>query len=182
MTVVSVSEGIPHPIFYGDLLYKLRRIKCEANFVSSGSKIVKRLRRRKYDQVIIEMAMDLVFGPSTALYSTVLTPTNKAVGNIYEGLVQISQRRQGPDRRHLWLLARTYESPDQSLFPDGRSLAYSGGCLYIFLIYCCYHLTCLCNYFMASPLWLAVCPRSLLWGGLFTNFRYVSFRLHNFCG
>ena len=31
-----VSEGISHPVFYGDLVYKLRRVKCEANFVSSG--------------------------------------------------------------------------------------------------------------------------------------------------
>ena len=32
-----VSEGISHLVFYGDLVYKLRRVKCEANFVSSGS-------------------------------------------------------------------------------------------------------------------------------------------------
>ena len=32
------SEGISHPIFDGDLVVnKLRRVKCEANFVSSGS-------------------------------------------------------------------------------------------------------------------------------------------------
>ena len=36
-----VSKGITHPVFYGDLDYKLRRDKCEANFISSGSKIVK---------------------------------------------------------------------------------------------------------------------------------------------
>ena len=39
------SEGISHPVFYGDLVFKPRRIKCEANFVWSGSKIVKCLRR-----------------------------------------------------------------------------------------------------------------------------------------
>ena len=32
-----VTEGISHPVFYGDLVYKLRRVTCEANFVSSGS-------------------------------------------------------------------------------------------------------------------------------------------------
>ena len=48
-----VSEGIFRPVFYDDLVYKLRRVKCEANFFSSGSKIVKCNRRRKYDQVII---------------------------------------------------------------------------------------------------------------------------------
>ena len=38
--------------------------------------------------------------------------------------------------------------------------------LYIFDIF---HLICLCNDFMASPLWFAVGPRSL-WGGLVTHF------------
>ena len=34
-----VSEEIPHPVFYGDLVYKLGRVKYEANFVPPGSKI-----------------------------------------------------------------------------------------------------------------------------------------------
>ena len=67
-----VSEGISQPVFYGDLIYKLRRVKCEANFVSSGSKIVKRIRRRKYDPVVIERTIGLVLGPSTALYRSFL--------------------------------------------------------------------------------------------------------------
>ena len=67
----NVSEGISHLVFYGDLVYKLRRVKCEANFVSSGSKIVKRLRRRKYDPVIIERTIGLVLGPSTSLYRSI---------------------------------------------------------------------------------------------------------------
>ena len=49
-----VSKGITHPVFYGDLVYKLMRVNSETNFISSGSKIVKRLRRRQYDPVIIE--------------------------------------------------------------------------------------------------------------------------------
>ena len=80
-----VTEGIAYPVFYGDLVYKLRRVRCEANFVSSGSKIVKRLRRRKYDPLIIERTIGLVLVPSTALYRSFLTHctlTNKAVGTI----------------------------------------------------------------------------------------------------
>ena len=42
-----VPQGITHPV------YKLRRVKGETNFISSGSKIVKRLRRRQYDPAII---------------------------------------------------------------------------------------------------------------------------------
>ena len=80
-----VSQGIAHPVFYGDLVYKLRRVKGAANFISSGSKIVKRLRRRQYDPAIIERTIGLVLGPFTALYRSFLkrcTLTNKAVGTI----------------------------------------------------------------------------------------------------
>ena len=80
-----VSEGISQSVFYGDLVYKLNRVKCETNYVLSGSKIVKRLRRRKYDPVIIEKTIGLVLDPSTALYISFLkrfTLTNKAVGAI----------------------------------------------------------------------------------------------------
>ena len=55
-----VTEGISHPVFYGDLVYKLRRVRCEANFVSSGSNTAKRLRHRKYDPLIIERTIGLV--------------------------------------------------------------------------------------------------------------------------
>ena len=82
-----VSDGISHPVFYSDLVYKLRTVKCEANFVSLGSKIVKRLRRRNYDTVIIERTMGLVMGPSTALYRSFLEHCNltyKAVGAIWQ--------------------------------------------------------------------------------------------------
>ena len=81
-----LSKGISHPVFYGDLVYKLRRVKDTPNFISSGSKIVKRLRRRQYDPVIIERTIGLVLGPSTALYRSFLkhfTLTNKAVGIIW---------------------------------------------------------------------------------------------------
>ena len=84
-----VSEEISPPVFYGDLVFKLRRVKCEANFVWSGSKIVKRLRRRKYDPEIIERTIGFVLGPPTALYRLFLkhcTLTNKAVGTIWRTL------------------------------------------------------------------------------------------------
>ena len=40
-----LSKEISHPVFYGDLVYKLRRVKDTPIFILSGSKIVKRLRR-----------------------------------------------------------------------------------------------------------------------------------------
>ena len=99
-----VSKGITHPVFYGDRVYKLRRVKSETNFISSGSKIVKRLRRRQYDPVIIERTIGLVLGSCTALYRSFLkrcTLTNKAAGTIYRALSKPPQRRQGPDPRPL---------------------------------------------------------------------------------
>ena len=61
-----VSKGIPHRVFFGDLVYELRRVKGEANYMSSGSKIVKRLRCRQYDPPIIERTIGIVLGPFTA--------------------------------------------------------------------------------------------------------------------
>ena len=93
-------KGISHLVFYGDLVYKLRRVKDTPNFISSGSKIVKRLRRRQYDPVIVERTIGLVLGPYTALYRPFLmrcTLTNKAVGTIRRALSKPPQRRQGPD-------------------------------------------------------------------------------------
>ena len=84
-----LSKEISHPVFYGDLVYKLRRVKGTPNFISSGSKIVKRLSRRQYDPLIIERTICLVLGPSTALYRLFLkycTLTKKAVGTIWRAL------------------------------------------------------------------------------------------------
>ena len=63
-----LSKRISHPFFHGDIVYKLRRVKDTPNFISSGLKIVKRLRRLQYDSVIIERTIGLVLDPSTALY------------------------------------------------------------------------------------------------------------------
>ena len=43
------------------------RVKGGANLISSGSKIVKRLRRRQYDPAFIERTIGLVFDPFRAL-------------------------------------------------------------------------------------------------------------------
>ena len=98
-----ISKWIFHPVVYGDLVYKPWRVKCEANFVSSDWKIVKRLRRRKYDQVIIEKTIGLVLIPSTALFRSFLkycTPTNKAV---WRDSSKPPQRWQGSDPCPIWL-------------------------------------------------------------------------------
>ena len=91
--------------------YKLRRVKSETHFISPGSKIVERLRRRQYDPVIIERTIGRVLCLFTALYRSFLkrcTLSNKAVGTIWRALSKPPQRRQGPDTRPLWLLVGTH--------------------------------------------------------------------------
>ena len=171
-----VSKGITHPVFYGDLVYKLRRVKGEANFISSGSKIVKRLRRRQYDPAIIERTIGLVLGPFTALCRSFLkrcTLTNKSVGTIWRALSKPPQRWQGPDPRPLWLLVGTPSvfGPElayrmrvaQPILMNAPIYFWYTTCTIILLYIFMYHIC------MTSPLWLAVGPQSLL-GGLFTNF------------
>ena len=132
-----LSKGISHPVFYGDLVYKLRRVKDTPNFISSGSKIVKRLRRRQYDPVIIERTIGLVLGPSTALCKPFLkhcTLTNKAVGTIWRALSKPPQRRQGPDLCPLWLLVGTPSAirPELAFSRAEHSRPYSDVAKYIF--------------------------------------------------
>ena len=106
----NVSKGISHPVFYGDLVYEQRRVKDTANFISSGWKILKRLRRWQYNPLIIEKTIGLVLGPDTALCRPFLkhcTLTNKVVGTIWQDLSKPPQRRQGPDFRSLLLLVGT---------------------------------------------------------------------------
>ena len=68
-----VSEGISHQVFYGDLVYKLRRIKGAANFISSGSKTGKRLRRRKWSLRGLKVLWFALLQPFTDLsYSVAL--------------------------------------------------------------------------------------------------------------
>ena len=85
-------------------------VKSETNFISSGSKTMKHLRRRQHDPVIIERTIGLVLVPFTALYISFLkhcTLTNKGVGTIWRALSKPPQWRQGPDSCSLWLLVGT---------------------------------------------------------------------------
>ena len=156
-------KGISHPVFYGDLVYKLRRVKDTPNFISSVLKIVKRLRRRQYDPLIIERTIGLVLRPCKALCRPFLkhcTLTNKAVGTIWRALSKPPQRRHGPYLRPLWLLVGTPSATYLSSLSSGQSIA----CpirmsLYIFLLYHIYHLcfTCINFYDLFRLGWLLVC-------------------------
>ena len=80
-----MSKGISYKVFYGDLVHKQTKVKTDVNFISSGSKMVKRLRRRQYDHLIINSTKGHVLGPFMALYRLFLKhciKTNKAMGTI----------------------------------------------------------------------------------------------------
>ena len=182
----NVSKGISHPVFYGDLVYKLMRVKDTPNFILSGYKIVKRLRRREYDPFIIERTIGLVLGPSAALYGPFLkhcTLTNKAVGTIWRALSKPPQRRQGPDLRPLWLLVGTPSAirPELACSRAEHSLPYSDVTIYIFAIL--YLSSMLCVYRFLWPLrleWLLVC---CLYKKVYLQiFKCVSLWWHGYCG
>ena len=181
-----MSKGISHPVFYGDLVNKLRRVKDTPNFIASGSKKVKRLRRRQYDPLIIERTICLVLGPSTALYIPFLkhcTLTNKAMGTIWPALSKPPQRRQGPDLHTLWLLVGTLSAirPELAFRRAEHSLSYSDVTVYIFDIW--YLLPMLYVYRFLWPLrlgWMLVC---CLYKEVYLQiFKCVSFWLHGCCG
>ena len=158
-----------HPFLYGDLVYKLRRVQCEANFVSSGSKTIKRLRRQKYDPVIIERTKGLVLGPSTALYISFLkhcTLTNKAVGAIWRHLSKPPQRRQDLDPRPLLLFSWDSFGPRTWSRSQKAEQSPTLADVFIYYIYIFYQLTCLCyNLYGISALvgcWLLVYIRRII--------------------
>ena len=92
----------------------------------------------------------------------ILNLTNKAVGTIWLALSKPTQRRQGPDRRPLWLLVGTPSAfgPEiayrlhvakSTLMDVNRYFWYT----FILLLMFVYHI------FMTSPFWLAFGPQSI---------------------
>ena len=114
--------------------------KCEANFVSSGSKIVKRLRRQKYDPVIIERTICPVIGRSTALYWS-----SRRLGQY---MSKPPQRSYGPHPHPLCLLVGTPSvfGPKLASRRAEHSLLWRTS-LYIFFDILFYQLSCLRNNF-----------------------------------
>ena len=106
-------------------------MKGEANFISSGSKKVKRLRCRQYDPAIIERTISLVLGTFKALYRSFLkrcTLTNKAVGTIWWALSKPHQKRQGPDSRPPGLLVGTPSDSPSVRSPSAHFPHFSPTC------------------------------------------------------
>ena len=60
-----LQQGISEPIFYGDLVYKFKRIVEKSNFSDQFKKIVKRYIRVGYNLDIMRQSACLVLNPIT---------------------------------------------------------------------------------------------------------------------
>ena len=60
-----LQQGISEPIFYGDLVYKFKRIIGKPNFSDQFKKIVKRYIRVGYNLDIMRQSACLVLNPIT---------------------------------------------------------------------------------------------------------------------
>ena len=49
ITILCTKQGISEPVFYGDLVYKFKRIAGKPNFIDQFKKIVKRYIRVGYN-------------------------------------------------------------------------------------------------------------------------------------
>ena len=60
-----LQQGISEPIFYGDLVYKFKRIVGKPNFSDQFKKIVKRYIRVGYNLDIMRKSVCLILNPIT---------------------------------------------------------------------------------------------------------------------
>ena len=60
-----LQQGISHPEFYGDVVYKLKKILGNAHFTSMFQKIIKKYRKLNYDPLILQRTACLVIDPFT---------------------------------------------------------------------------------------------------------------------
>ena len=61
----NLQQGISEPIFYGDLVYKFKRIVGKPNYSDQFKKIVKRYIRVGYNLDILRQSACLVLNPIT---------------------------------------------------------------------------------------------------------------------
>ena len=147
-----VSKGSAHLYFFGDLIYKPRRVKGTANFLSMGSTIIR--ENNGFDPVIIERTISVVLYPSTTIYRPFLkhcTLTNKAVGAMWRTLSKPPQRRWGYCSSSPLIVRRDSCSPlTLARVQTPR-------------IILCFFLQkkCVCYILITSPHGLAIGPRSV---------------------
>ena len=60
-----LRQGISHPEFYGDVIYRLRKIIGKNHFSSLFTKIIRKYRKRNYDVIILQRTACLIIDPFT---------------------------------------------------------------------------------------------------------------------
>ena len=71
-----MKNGISHPEFYGDVIYKLRKIRGHANFEHLFCKCIQTFIKKGYDPVALQHTSCLMVDPSTVdRYASFFLPT-----------------------------------------------------------------------------------------------------------
>ena len=65
MLKTLLQQGISEPIFYGDLVYKFKRIVGKPNFSEQFKKIIKRYIKVEYNLDVMRQSACLVLNPVT---------------------------------------------------------------------------------------------------------------------
>ena len=85
-----LQQGISEPIFYGDLVYKFKRIVGKPNFSDQFKKIVKRYIRFGYNLDIMRQSACLVLNPIT-VYSYGFLFNCTTVGQASDSMTALTQ-------------------------------------------------------------------------------------------
>ena len=83
-----LQQGISEPIFYGDLVYKFKRIFGKPNFSDQFKKIVKRYIRVGYNFNVMQQSACLVLNPIT-VYSHGFLFNCKTVGQASDSMTAL---------------------------------------------------------------------------------------------
>ena len=82
----TLNAGISEPIFYGNLVYKFKRIVGKPNFSDQLKKIVKRYIRTGYNLDIMRQSACLVLNPITVYsYGLLFNCTTVGQASDYDG-------------------------------------------------------------------------------------------------
>ena len=60
-----LQQGISEPEFYGDLVYRIRKIMGKSNFAEQFIKLINRYKRIRYNPYIMQQTPSLVVNPIT---------------------------------------------------------------------------------------------------------------------
>ena len=85
-----LQQGISEPIFYGDLVYKFKRIVGNSHFSDQFKIIVKRYKRVGYDLDIMRQSACLVLNPIT-VYSCGFLFNCTTVGQASDSMTALTQ-------------------------------------------------------------------------------------------